>query len=213
MDANYRLFIAIELPAEVRAALREARLQLEAHGRLTVRWADPDGAHLTLKFLGATAPDRLERIAEGLAEAARPHRAFALRTTDLGVFPGSRAPRVVWLGVGGDLAQLRALQGDVERLIAPLGFPTERRAFSPHLTLGRTEKLARGHELTAIGAALGTAAAPSAVVWQVAHLALMWSERLQMGARYTALRRVALDTSPAAVIIAPADEPGVPQRD
>jgi 2'-5' RNA ligase len=115
-----------------------------------------------------------------------------LHTANLGVFPRPQAPRVVWLGVDGELAKLRALQADVERFVAPLGFPAEQREFSPHLTLGRTDKGARTQELAAIGSAVAGAVPPARVTWEVSQVALMRSELLREGARYTALRRLAL---------------------
>jgi 2'-5' RNA ligase len=205
-----RLFIAIELPVEVRSSLRAAREQLETRGRLAVRWIDPDGAHLTLKFLGATPEDQAPIIQAELERAARSQTPFMLETGQLGAFPNLRAPRVVWLGVAGALERLRALQAGVERCIAPLGFPTEQRAFSPHLTLGRAEKDAGRSELAAVGAAVSATAPPRSVAWQVSQIALIRSELSPRGARYTTLARADLDMAGGAAIIPGADVPTTP---
>lgn len=188
---SLRLFIAVELPDEVKQALRDLRAEIERHN-LPVRWSDPDGTHLTLKFLGATAAAQLASIGSALTHVAARRRPFTLHTTDPGVFPSYRAPRVVWLGVGGMLAELNALQADVERLVAPLGFPTEQRAFNPHLTLGRTVKDARGIEIEAIGRAVRSAPSPRSRTWTVTKLSLMRSELRPQGARYTALEEYGL---------------------
>lgn len=192
MDESLRLFIAVELAPAVRDALRTARAALEKQGKLAVRWVDPDGAHLTLKFLGATPAGRRQAIVDVLTSAARAARPFTLQTAGLGLFPRPQAPRVVWLGVDGELAQLHALQYAVERLVAPLGYPTEARPFSPHLTLGRTQKDAARQELAAIGAAVGRAVPPPVAAWPVSQVVLMRSERLPASARYTVVSRIDL---------------------
>jgi 2'-5' RNA ligase len=195
MDSSLRLFIAIELPPAVRAALAAARIQLEKNGKIPLRWANPEGAHLTLKFLGDTPAEQAEPIVAALERVMGLHHPFLLHTANLGVFPRPQAPRVVWLGVDGELAKLRALQADVERFVAPLGFPTERRAFSPHLTLGRADKSPRTQEMAAIGSAVAGAMPPARVTWEVSQVALMRSELLREGARYTAVQRLLLDAT------------------
>ncbi len=193
-NGTLRLFIAIELPGEVQAVPREARARFEGYG-LAVRWVDPEGTHLTLKFLGATPADRVELIREAAARAGQAHQPFVLQTAGTGVFPHARAPRVVWLGVAGMLAELRALQQDVERFIAPLGFPTEKRAFNPHLTLGRTAKNATPQQLVEIGRAITASSAPAAKTWQVMGLSLMGSELRPQGAHYTRIADIPLGSA------------------
>lgn len=188
MDDSLRLFIAVELPDEVKTVLEAARTELAAQG-LAVRWVDPAGAHLTLKFLGSAPASEAPAIGAAIGQAAAAHRPFTLHTTGLGVFPHGRAPRVVWLGVDGAIEELRALQADVERLVAPLGFPTERRAFSPHLTLGRSDKQASPAQLRATGAAVAAGRQPPVVRWTVGAITLMRSELLRGGARYSAVAR------------------------
>ena len=191
MSQTLRLFIAVELPPEVQAVLRDVHTALEGR-RLAVRWVDPAGTHLTLKFLGATPAGRVDAITQALEQVAVAHPPFLLSTGGLGVFPRPRAPRVVWLGVAGALAELRALQADVEQRVAPLGFPTEQRPFSPHLTLARTTRDASGADLAAIGTAVVETAAPASVGWHVGEMSLMQSDLTPRGARYTALARVGL---------------------
>ena len=191
MDDTLRLFVAIELRDEVKAGLAAAQAGLKAQG-VAVRWTDPAAAHLTLKFLGSAPASQIPAIAGALAEAARRHGPLALHTTGLGVFPHERAPRVVWLGVAGEIDKLRALQADVERFVAPLGWATERRAFSPHLTLGRSEKSATAPQLQQTGAAVAAARKPPAITWTVSAVTLMRSELLRGGAQYSAVARYSL---------------------
>ncbi len=202
MDNSLRLFIAIELPPPVQEAMAAARERLERNA-LAVRWVNPADAHLTLKFLGATPEERVAAIVAAMEAAVQAHNPFTLATAGLGVFPRPKEPRVVWLGVNGALAELRGLQADVERFVAPLGYPTERRPFSPHLTLGRTAKGASLAQLAAIGAAVAAASAGPPVTWSVSTINLMRSELGAGGARYTTLATVGVGDQ----------EPGVGSRE
>jgi 2'-5' RNA ligase len=181
-----RTFVAIELPAEVRRLLAEAQGSLRLGAR-AVRWVDPDSAHLTLKFLGATPEDAVEPIGAALRAAAERHGRLHLRTGHPGAFPNPQQPRVLWLGLDGDLARLGELQQKVEAAIAPLGYPTENRPFSPHLTLGRLRPDASRADRAAAGAALAAAAPPRPVAFEATGVSLMLSELSPRGARYSRL--------------------------
>jgi RNA 2',3'-cyclic 3'-phosphodiesterase len=191
MDHSFRLFVAIDLPPDAKALLAELQAQLQQHTR-AVRWANPAGTHLTLKFLGEVDRAVVDHVVAGMRSATR-RSPFSLHTTELGVFPNARRPRVVWLGVGGDREPLARLQAAVENTIGPLGFPAEDRPFSPHLTLGRTKRDPSPADLLSISHAVEQTKVPRSVVWIVRELVLMRSERLSTGARYTPVASVALD--------------------
>jgi 2'-5' RNA ligase len=147
-----RTFVAIELSPDVlrKIGALQARIKDEVPPGL-VRWVRPEGIHLTLKFLGDVSADRLDAIAEAMQAACAPHPPFSLSIGGMGVFPNPRRPRVVWIGVEEPGGTLLRLQRDVERAISPLGFPAERRRFSPHLTLGRVKQGRTAAELEALG--------------------------------------------------------------
>jgi len=130
-----RLFVALNLPEAERERLHEATSGLRAAG-LPVRWVARDALHLTLAFLGEVAEARVDAIRSALERVASRHAAFAVEIGGLGAFPGTRRPRVVWVGIEA-VPELLALQRDVAAALAPLGFEPEARAFSPHLTIGR----------------------------------------------------------------------------
>ncbi len=130
-----RLFIALELPEELRARLGQLRTADPDLAR-ELRWARGQGLHVTLKFLGNTAPERRDGLVEAL-ESLEPGPPFELACRGLGIFGTPRRPRVLWAGLEGDLAALSALQAKVERVCAALGWPEERREFRPHVTLAR----------------------------------------------------------------------------
>jgi len=134
-----RLFIAIDLPDSVRAALarEQARLRDGCARSRDIRWTRPEGLHLTLKFLGQVEATRVTDVTEAL-NALGPYETFEIEVGGFGFFPSARRPRVFWVGsqatpVLGELARR------VEAAMEPLGFAREDRPFQPHLTLARLE--------------------------------------------------------------------------
>ncbi len=132
-----RAFIAIDLAPEIKAGLRELVRTLRAT-RADVRWVEPDGMHLTLKFLGEIDAARTVCVRELLTATARRHPAFPLALEGTGAFPGDRAPRVFWAGVAAG-PELESFYKDLEAALAAEGFEPEAREFRPHLTLGRVK--------------------------------------------------------------------------
>ncbi len=132
-----RSFIAIELPQEIKAELTAMEENLKARRHPFVKWVDPESIHLTLKFLGSVALDTIPQIVEAMTRIAQPASPFPLQVRGAGAFPNWQRPQVIWVGIGGEIGRLAALQKELEAALSPLGFPPESRAFSPHLTLGR----------------------------------------------------------------------------
>lgn len=148
-----RTFIAIVLPEPLLRRLASVQQQLEQKAPPgSVRWVNPEGIHLTLKFLGDTPTAKLEAIRAALAAVASRSAPCAFAVGGLGCFPNVRKPRVIWVGVrplGGELAALRQA---VEAAMKPLGFPPEGREFTPHLTLGRVRDRIPPADLSRLGA-------------------------------------------------------------
>jgi RNA 2',3'-cyclic 3'-phosphodiesterase len=132
-----RSFIAIELPAKVQSAISDSTASLQkALPKPLVRWVTSKNLHLTLKFLGDVSPANLERLAEALQSESVRHEKFSLSVGGLGAFPTSHRPRVIWIGLEAP-AMLTAVQRAVEAVSSRMGYPSEDRPFSPHLTIGR----------------------------------------------------------------------------
>lgn len=189
---NLRLFVAIELPAECRRELAEAQDRLRAALGSAVRWTAPEGIHLTLKFLGMLPPDRLASVHRGIGEGCNGRGPLHLTLDGLGTFPSLSAPRVVWVGVFGDVDALAELQHQIEGALARRGLPRERRRFSPHLTLGRVREGLSPAETRRIGPAVLDTATPAPKEIPVEAVSLMQSHLLPGGARYTCLGSWAL---------------------
>ena len=182
-----RLFIACELPPATKAALAEVQSQLRARGAEELRWVRPEGMHLTLKFLGDVPAERVPAIEEALAAAVEGPLEMRLAFRALGTFGGPARLRVLWVGAEGDTPRLVELAGRVESALAPLGFPPERRPYSPHLTLARVSDRASPEQrrrLAELVAAFAMPPAPEAVVREVN---LMRSFLEPGGARYQRL--------------------------
>ena len=142
-----RSFIAIELPDNVKTELTRLQNTLKAGNPSWLRWVSPDSIHLTLKFLGDISSDKIEEITMAVSDAAKETGPFSLHIEGLGVFPNLKRIQVVWVGLGGDLYQLQALQKKVETNMAILGYPEEGREFTPHLTLARVRSQPLPNEL------------------------------------------------------------------
>ncbi len=131
-----RLFVAFDLPREVRNALATLGQRLKPECR-AARWVRPESMHVTLKFLGETDSQKIPDIRAALAPI-RSAGPVAMDFRVLGFFPSEFKPRVLWCGVQStpNLAELAAA---VEQALEPLGFARETRTLSPHLTLARLE--------------------------------------------------------------------------
>jgi RNA 2',3'-cyclic 3'-phosphodiesterase len=185
---SLRLFVAIELPPAVREALATLQKRLQAFDRdRAVRWTAIDNIHLTLKFLGETPASRRPEIETALNQAVAGHKPFDLTIEGAGCFPDLRKPRVVWAGAGGELKALHVLRDSVEQAIAPLGYPTEDRPFSPHFTLGRARQEAPRPALASLGEKIGKAEVGRLAAWRVEGVSLMQSDLRPSGAVYTQL--------------------------
>jgi 2'-5' RNA ligase len=147
-----RLFAAVPLPPPARDEVAGVLDRLR-EAELPVRWVAGEGLHLTLKFYGEVAPERLEVIAEAVRKAGEGGEALPLRLTELGAFPSPSRARVLWMGVEAPPA-LELLQDRLERRSEAIGFEPEGVPFRPHVTLGRVRE---GHRcrLAEVEAATG----------------------------------------------------------
>jgi RNA 2',3'-cyclic 3'-phosphodiesterase len=133
-----RLFAAVPIPDPARRQI----LQLLGHlrdGGWPVRWVHDEGVHMTLKFFGEVAPERLDVIMEALRFAGAGAGPLPLRLGDLGAFPSRSRPRILWVGIDGP-PSLELLQDRIERGCEAIGFPPEGAPFQPHVTLGRVRE-------------------------------------------------------------------------
>ena len=128
------VFLAIDPDDTVRA---ETAAVLEHWRSTDARWQRAEKLHVTLVFLGNPDAAAVDAWSAQLRPFAQAYRPFSLRLQGAGLFETARAPEVLWLGVEGTLAPLRALQHDAEHLLTPAASP---RPYVPHLTLARARR-------------------------------------------------------------------------
>ena len=188
-----RTFIAIELDESVKDGLTKLQERLKGEApQGSVRWGRPEGIHLTLKFLGDVPADQIEEIARALQKSCQGFAPFSLSCAGLGCFPNLKRPRVVWVGIQEETGTLAQLQKAIEENVAPLGYPTEKRKFSPHLTLGRVQKRASSGDLRRLGELVGASEIGILGQMEVRSVNLIRSDLRPSGAVYTRLAEVEL---------------------
>jgi 2'-5' RNA ligase len=188
MVAIIRSFIAIELPEETRKGLSALQEHLK-ESRAGVRWVKPSSVHLTLKFLGNILPAQVDDIAATVALAVRDESPIHLCAGGLGAFPSPRKPRVIWVGLQGEVERLANIQARLEKALEPLGFAQEGRGFRPHLTIGRVKDR---HRLQSLIEAMSTLELPEFNSFDANEIILYKSDLRPTGAIYTKLHRMPL---------------------
>jgi len=186
MSDAYRVFIALALPPAVTDFLRQLQDCL-ANAGVRARWVRPEGMHLTLKFLGLIAPEKIDILSAAVDAVVDRCAPLALTAQGLGGFPNRSRPRVLWVGIGGQSARLAELQQNLENALIPLGWGAEKRPFRGHLTLAR----AKGRRPLAknMADAIEQCEPEGVVPFAAATLVLYRSYLMPTGAVYEALRQ------------------------
>lgn len=180
---HVRLFVACEVPEEVRESMGTVIETLRSRSGVAVRWIRPEGVHVTLKFLGEVPPKKLPSIKIALQEAVVRHSPFHLEFSNIGMFGGREGLRMMWVGIAGDVLRLEALVRDVNKALAVVGFEPERRPFRPHMTLGRVRDEIPTRQRAEIEVAVGKVDVPT-TSWRTAQVSLMRSRLAPGGAVY-----------------------------
>src|SRR5512142_563418 len=149
-----RAFLASELSPGLQDTIHTATADLRQmlRGDL-IRWVPTHNVHLTLKFLGDVSPSSVDLIKQMMLAEAAQFPAFEAQVEGLGCYPNPRRPRVLWVGLKAP-AELASLQRAIEAAAARLGYESEERDFSPHLTIGRVRQNASSSNLHKIRTAL-----------------------------------------------------------
>jgi len=180
-----RAFIAIELPAELRQQLAQLQARLKTDSQPRIKWVNPNGIHLTLKFLGNINPAVIKPITEAMTDAAKKIPSFALDVQQLGVFPNQKRVQVVWLGLGGEIERLSQLQQFIETNLARLDFAPEQRSFKPHLTIARLGDEALPDERQRLGELISGTRFETSQLIRVDSINLIRSQLTREGAIYS----------------------------
>ena len=190
MEQAIRAFIAIELPESVRRDLNTIQQEIQSRAgepsRRAVRWVPAANIHLTLKVLGEVSTSSLPTLAGVLQAEAAHCPAFQIQIGGLGAFPNVHRPRVIWVGSQAP-AELASLQKGIDQATRTLGYPSEDRPFSPHLTLGRINQHARSEDIAVVSKTLSELKVGELSTAQVNQVHLFRSVLNPGGAVYTSL--------------------------
>lgn len=181
-----RLFIAINFPEEVKEDIQKVVVSLVTSFP-QVSWVKLDNIHLTLKFLGNVKEGQLAGVEKAIKQSTEGMKPFELKFDKLGYF--DRNYLIIWLGIKHSKSLVN-LVDKIEKEIAKLGFPREKRVFSSHITLGRGKRLTREF-VKVIREKIGFChyQLPS---FSVREISLMQSSLSRSGAIYSSIKRFAL---------------------
>ena len=139
MEEYKRLFIAAKVHIEPALEKYISSLQ-ELFADSIIKWVKTDNLHMTLKFLGKTSIDKVEKIKMELSEIVKNNQPFDMKIQGSGVFKDFFRPTILWVGVR-DHDIFDKLKNDIENVMAEIGFDIDHRRFKPHMTIGRIKKI------------------------------------------------------------------------
>jgi 2'-5' RNA ligase len=132
-----RLFVAVDLPEEVKGSL-DAALEPLRSRLAPARWVRPEGFHLTLAFLGEVAPAFVPAVSKALGDKLAPEGGFRVHFAGLGTFPNAGPVRTLWVGLEPSVRFVR-LAELVQDGLRSAGAATDDRPFRSHVTLARCD--------------------------------------------------------------------------
>ena len=188
MSKTIRTFIAIKIPGNIISKIRKLQEGIKVYG-LKIRWVRSENIHLTLKFLGDVEAVKVGEIAEAISKTVERYTPISLKAKGIGVFPGIKHPRVLWVGITGQLESLVRLQKTLDENLKALGFPGEKRPLNGHLTMGRIRAKI---DVKKFGDALMAFSSFESETFTAGQIILYKSELKPSGAVYTKLASASL---------------------
>jgi 2'-5' RNA ligase len=179
-----RSFLAFELPLEIETVVTRVSEELKKSS-LNAKWVKLGNIHLTVVFMGDVETDEIPAIKEEVGKICLMYDVFDISLKGLDCFPHMRKPRVVWVGLDGDLERMSRFRDALQERLVPFGIKEEKRGFKPHLTLGRFRKPRRtSSEELELLSRYGNVTSSTC---SLTELGLFRSELKPGGARYTRL--------------------------
>jgi 2'-5' RNA ligase len=191
-ERQIRSFIAIELPAELKTILGSFQDEMASAGGSFVKWVSPESIHITLKFLGNIPAEKVGKITSAIEQACAGTGYFTLEAGELGGFPNLKQPRVLWIGLHGDINRVKSLQTSIDNNLVRLGFDREKREFTPHITLARMRDKASPADRRKFGEQVINKRFDFQYKIDVENINLMRSQLLPGGAVYSRLAQLKL---------------------
>jgi len=187
VSASLRLFLAAEVPQALRQQLVPRLDQLAALDP-SVRPVRAEGLHLTLRFLGAVAPEKEVAVRRVAARVALETAAFPIELQGLSVFATASRPQVIWAGVGAGEAELGRLAELLGAGLTKEGWSLERRSFHPHCSLARLPTALEASSRAALTELCERSRGDPPLFMQAQHLALLESVAVPGGPNRYPLR-------------------------
>jgi 2'-5' RNA ligase len=120
-----RSFLAFELPEEIRCTVTRVSTEMKK-SRLDVRWVKVENIHLTVIFIGNIAEDLLDEMDSAVREVCQVFGPFSIAVKNAGVFSNRRNPRVLWIGLDGDIERMSLFRDTLQKNLKPFGIKTVR---------------------------------------------------------------------------------------
>lgn len=134
-----RSFIAFDLPQDILESIGDVQAQVKKR-EVKLKWVPVKNIHLTMKFIGDIQKNMIDSLANIMAESVEGIGAITLSAKGMGVFPGLHRPKVLWIGIDGEVDQLNRLQNTLDKKLSSIGIQAEKRPFTGHLTIGRAKE-------------------------------------------------------------------------
>ena len=181
---HYRLFVALPITETVRGEIAGVQNELrDALSSRAVRWTRTDQLHLTLKFLGDVAVDRVDLLTGFVRKACAEISSLSLTAEKLGCFPNDRRPRVIWIGVRDNPPQLEYLQKTIDTATAKFGSAEREMDFKGHITIGRVKEI-NAFERKTLGSFFSKHRATNFGTWTANQVKIVRSELSDSGATH-----------------------------
>ena len=177
-----RTFIALDTPETVTKVALSLQSSVKVNPK-AVRWVRKENIHITLRYIGSTAPGEVEKINRLLSEIVGQNSDLSLNISGTGCFPKKERPRILWLGVDGDVVELKLLVEMINSEMDQLGYPQEERNYSPHISIGRI----RYPQKVTPDVTDFLSAEYEAISWNIPKIIFYQSELLPSGAIYSIL--------------------------
>ena len=180
-----RSFLAFELPPDIKSMVKRVSEDVR-RSELNLKWVKVDNIHLTMVFMGNIRSENVQAIGEKIEDVCLGFDPFEISLQGLGVFPHTRRPRVLWLGLEMETERISSFRNNLQDRLLAFGIKEEKRAFTPHLTLGRFNRPDRGDSL--LGDIISRYKELNGPVCRLEELVMFKSELRPGGAEYTKLK-------------------------
>jgi len=181
--SKFRGFIAIDIGSFPKLVQFENEIR---NTGANTKLVELENVHITLKFLGDTDEEQIDRIEEIIKDAVKEIDSFEIQLKGAGVFPNENYIRIMWIGIKNG-EKIGEIAYKIDEQISELGFQKERRKFSAHLTIARVKSVRNKEKLLQVIEKFRDAEFGNS---KVDSIKLKKSELTQKGPIYTTLKEV-----------------------